>query len=48
MFIHSIPEGIAIGVAFATGNFQFGLVIAIAIAVHNIPEGIAISLPLNY
>ncbi len=47
MFIHSIPEGIAIGVAFATGNLQFGLLIAIAIAVHNIPEGIAISLPLK-
>jgi len=47
MFIHSIPEGIAIGVAFATGNFKFGLVMAIAIAVHNIPEGIAISLPLK-
>ncbi len=47
MFIHSIPEGIAIGVGFATGNFQFGLLIAIAISVHNIPEGIAISLPLK-
>lgn|SRR3989338_3151385 len=47
MFIHSIPEGIAIGVAFATGNLQFGLIIAIAISVHNIPEGIAISLPLK-
>lgn len=47
MFIHSIPEGIAIGVAFATGNFSFGLIMAIAIAVHNIPEGIAISLPLK-
>ncbi len=47
MFIHSIPEGIAIGVGFATGNFNFGLIMAIAIAVHNIPEGIAISLPLH-
>lgn len=47
MFIHSIPEGIAIGVAFATGNLQFGLIIAIAISVHNIPEGIAVSLPLK-
>ena len=47
MFIHSIPEGIAIGVAFATGNFEFGLIIAMAIAVHNIPEGIAVSLPLK-
>jgi zinc transporter ZupT len=47
MFLHSIPEGVAIGVGFATGNLQFGLVMAIAIAVHNIPEGIAISLPLK-
>ena len=47
MFIHSIPEGIAIGVAFATKNLTFGLVMALAIAVHNIPEGIAISLPLK-
>ena len=37
----------AIGVAFATNNIQFGLIIAIAIAVHNIPEGMAISLPLK-
>ncbi len=47
MFVHSIPEGIAIGVGFATGNFHFGLIMAIAIAVHNIPEGIAVSLPLK-
>ena len=47
MFIHSIPEGIAIGVAFATGNLQFGLIIAMAISVHNIPEGMAVSLPLK-
>ena len=47
MFIHSIPEGIAIGVGFATGNFQFGMIMALAIAVHNIPEGIAVSLPLK-
>lgn len=47
MFIHSIPEGIAIGVGFATGNFQFGMIMAMAISVHNIPEGIAVSLPLK-
>lgn len=47
MFIHSIPEGIAIGVGFATGNFQFGMVMAMAISVHNIPEGITVSLPLK-
>ncbi len=47
MFIHSFPEGIAIGVGFATGDFGFGLLIALAISVHNIPEGIAISLPMR-
>lgn len=47
MFIHSFPEGVAIGVGFATGDFNFGLIMAIAISVHNIPEGIAISLPLH-
>ncbi len=47
MLIHSFPEGVAIGVGFATGDFNFGLLIALAISVHNIPEGIAISLPLR-
>lgn len=47
MFIHSIPEGIAIGVGYATGEMKFGLLLATAIAIHNIPEGIAVSLPLR-
>ena len=47
MFIHSIPEGIAIGVGFATGELRFGFVLAAAIAVHNIPEGLAVAMPLR-
>lgn len=47
MFIHSVPEGIAIGVGYATGEIKFGLLLAAAIAVHNIPEGTAVSLPLR-
>ena len=47
MFVHSIPEGIAIGVGYATGQVEFGLLLAMAIAVHNVPEGIAVSLPLR-
>jgi len=47
MFVHSIPEGVAIGVGYATGQIEFGLLLATAIAVHNIPEGIAVSLPLR-
>lgn len=47
MFVHSVPEGIAIGVGYATGELRFGLLLATAIAVHNIPEGTAVSLPLR-
>ncbi len=47
MAIHSFPEGVAIGVGYATGELGFGLLVAVAIAVHNIPEGLAISLPLR-
>lgn len=47
MFVHSIPEGIAIGVGYATGELRFGLLLATAIAVHNIPEGVAVSMPLR-
>lgn len=47
MFLHSFPEGLAIGVAFGSGDASLGIIIAIAIAIHNIPEGIAVSLPLR-
>jgi ZIP family zinc transporter len=47
MFIHSIPEGIAVGVGYATGELDFGFLLATAIAVHNIPEGIAVTMPLR-
>ena len=47
MFIHSIPEGIAIGVGYATGELRFGVLLAAAIAVHNVPEGMAVAMPLR-
>lgn len=47
MFIHSFPEGLAVGVAFGSGETALGLVMTIAISIHNIPEGIAVSLPLR-
>jgi len=43
MTVHSFAEGISVGVSFAN-TLEFGIFIAIAIAVHNIPEGLAISL----
>lgn len=49
--IHSLPEGIAIGVAYGatpeTGDTAFGLSVALALAVHNIPEGTAITVALR-
>lgn len=47
MFVHSLPEGIAIGVAFGSGEPGFGLYMAIAITIHNIPEGLAIGVPMR-
>jgi len=47
LFAHSFPEGVAIGVGFATGELMVGLLLALAIAVHNIPEGLALALPLR-
>jgi ZIP family zinc transporter len=56
--IHSFPEGVAVGVAFADLGFSgptlFGFVVPVlgifmtlAISIHNIPEGLAISIPLR-
>ncbi|GJM24180.1 MAG: dihydroorotate dehydrogenase [Phycisphaerae bacterium] len=47
MTIHSLPEGIAIGVGYGSGQNEFGLAVALAIGIHNIPEGLAIALALR-
>ncbi|MAE60072.1 MAG: hypothetical protein CMJ49_01820 [Planctomycetaceae bacterium] len=57
MAIHSIPEGVAVGVGYAAeyaegvrGVFQdkaIGSYIAVAIAIHNIPEGLAVAVPMR-
>lgn len=45
--IHSFPEGIAIGVAYGSGEVNLGLIMAVAIGIHNIPEGMAVAMPLR-
>ncbi|MCB0318252.1 MAG: ZIP family metal transporter [Bdellovibrionales bacterium] len=52
MTFHSIPEGVAVGVGFASevhnaAYHDLGYYIALAISIHNIPEGLAVALPLR-
>ena len=44
--IHNLPEGIAAGVGFGTGNVGEALAIAGGIALQNIPEGMVIIAPM--
>ena len=44
--IHNLPEGIAAGVGFGTGNNVEALTIAGGIALQNIPEGMVITSPM--
>jgi len=44
--IHNIPEGLAVGLAFAAGGPELGVPIALAIGIQNVPEGFAAGAPL--
>lgn len=44
--IHNLPEGIAAGVSFGTGNVSHALTVAGGIALQNIPEGMVIIAPM--
>ena len=44
--IHNLPEGIAAGVSFGTGNNVEALTVAGGIALQNIPEGMVIVAPM--
>lgn len=46
LFVHSFPEGFAIGTAYASSTAGLGLFIVIAIAVQNIPEGTSTAIPM--
>jgi len=45
--LHNMPEGMSVGVAFASGSLVLGLEVAIAIGIQNIPEGFAVAAPLT-
>lgn len=44
--IHNLPEGIAAGVGFGTGNTNEAITIAVGIALQNVPEGMVIIAPM--
>ena len=45
--IHNIPEGVAVGIGFASGNVVTGAAVTVAIALQNFPEGLAVAMPLR-
>mgnify|MGYP001241720308 CR=1 FL=1 len=42
--LHNMPEGLAVGVAFGSGNLSDALTLMLAIGIQNIPEGLAVSI----
>eukprot|EP01084_Bolivina_argentea_P202573 346097_1 len=46
MGLHSLGEGISVGVSATAERESIGLLVIISLAIHNIPEGIAVSLLL--
>lgn len=43
--LHNVPEGLAIGIAFASGETGVGVALAAAITVQNVPDGFAVAVP---
>lgn len=41
--LHNMPEGLAVGVAFGSGDVENGIALMLAIGIQNIPEGLAVS-----
>ena len=46
LFVHSLPEGLAVGTAYASGTAGLGVFVVLAIALQNIPEGTSVAIPM--
>ncbi|MGA9190612.1 MAG: ZIP family metal transporter [Anaerolineales bacterium] len=42
--LHNMPEGLAVGVGFGSGNIGNAVALMLAIGIQNVPEGLAVSL----
>lgn len=47
LFVHSLPEGLALGSAWASDTAGLGVFVFLAIAIQNVPEGTATAIPLR-
>lgn len=47
LFVHSVPEGLAVGTAFASQRAGLSLFVILAIAIQNVPEGTSVALPMR-
>jgi zinc transporter, ZIP family len=46
LLVHSLPEGLAVGTAFASDRAGLSLFVILAIAIQNIPEGTSVAIPM--
>ena len=46
LLVHSLPEGLAIGTAYASDTAGLGLFVILAIALQNVPEGTSVAIPM--
>jgi ZIP family zinc transporter len=47
LLVHSLPEGLAIGTAYASSTEGLGLFVILAIALQNVPEGTSVAIPME-
>jgi ZIP family zinc transporter len=47
LFVHSLPEGLAVGTAFASDRSGLSLFVILAIALQNVPEGTSVAIPMQ-
>lgn len=47
LFVHSLPEGLAVGTAYASNRAGLGLFVILAIAIQNVPEGTSVAIPME-